>query len=118
MSEPLYCFHLNEATGQLRKYEIQDYVIRWCGYVVKHKCYSFMLALNEKSPYKYNIKTNNLDRYVGQKLFTQNPDIDNAINIIISTLEKKSLAAKKEHQRCERIIKRIKKVNTGQLPRT
>ncbi len=113
MSEPLYCFHLNEATGQLRKFEITDYVIKWFGYGVKHQCYSFMLALNERSPYKYNIKTSNLDRYVGQKLFTFDPDINNAIEVIVKTLEKKSLSAKSEHQYCERIIKRIKKVSVN-----
>lgn len=83
--DTLYCFKYDTETSELTKIEIPGYKIITNKYTDR-KTYCFEKPKINKSDSHYQIPEAKLDRFVNDKLFTFNPDVENAKNIIYNTL--------------------------------
>ncbi len=86
--DELYCFKYDKENGKLTKIEIPEYgtsVNRF----TERKTYYFNKPRINKSSGLYQVKEEKIDRFVSDKIFTFNPDVENAKEIIYSTLLKK-----------------------------
>ena len=90
--KPLYCFKYDEETGKIETIEIPEYrvdVNRYTG----RKRYCFQKPKINKSDGHYNIPEAKLDRYVNNKVYTFNSDIQNAKRIILEDITYRQLQA-------------------------
>ena len=110
MMNPLYCFRLDFETGKVTRYTIDNYVYRDTGYSHYHHVYSFKADIGS-SQYHYDVRDEIIDRFVSQKIFSFNPDMRSAIEIIEETLTNKSEKAKRENRNINKLLKKIKEVN-------
>ena len=79
----LYCYKVNEETGNLDCYTIDDYKIYSLGAFTDRKEIRFdtrLVGLKTKSI--YYLKMENLDRYVRSCVFTYEQDYDKAYALI------------------------------------
>lgn len=86
--EILYCFKYDKENCKITKIEIPEYKIstnRFTG----RKTYCFEKPRINKSDSHYQVPEEKIDRFVSDKVFTFNPDVENVKQIIYSTLEKK-----------------------------
>ena len=90
--KPLYCFKYDEETGKIETIEIPEYrvdVNRYTG----RKTYCFQKPRINKSDSHYHIPEAKLDRYVNNKVYTFNSDIQNAKRIILEDITYRQLQA-------------------------
>lgn len=89
MDKPLYCFRLDKETGKITRYTIEDYEDIEVSTYTHRRIFKFVEKLGAKNDYRYTIKHELLDRFVTDKVFTFNPDIDRAYGIINYTIKEK-----------------------------
>lgn len=96
--DKLYCFKYNGENCNITKIEIPEYRIDTNKYTGR-KTYCFDKPRINKSDSHYQIPEGKLDRFVNDKIYTFNPDVENVKQIIYSTLEKKRDEAEYEYHR-------------------
>lgn len=91
--KPLYCFKLEINTNDLKynitKIEIPEYILK-INCFTERKCYCFENQFINKSCKHYVVEESKLDRFVSSKVYSFNPDIQNAKEIIFLELENKT----------------------------
>ena len=106
--QPLYCYKLDELTGQLAQYKIEEYSFHKNVYGNKHRdTFQFRGIISEDQNYRYVVERGKLDRYVSQKLFTFNPSIDDAMKKVRKSIEDKRDKSKRECFRYESILRKL-----------
>lgn len=105
----LYCFKYDKENGKLTKIEILEYKIITNRFTDR-KTYYFEKPRINKSDSHYKIPEAKLDRFVGDKVFTFNPDVENVKQIIYSTLEEKRDKAEFEYHKYQ---EELNKINEG-----
>ena len=98
--QPLYCFRLNEETGEITKHKITEYETCKRGY---REVYFYRLD----SKQKYEVYKSNLDKLIHGKYHTFDGNDEKAIKRILDILEAKRDKANDEYNRWYRTIKRI-----------
>ena len=104
--ETLYCFKYDKENGKLTKIEIPEYKIITNRFTDRKK-YCFEKPKINKSYSHYEIPEEKFDRFVSDKLFTFNPDVENAKQIIYSTLEYKRDRAELEYHKYQEELNKI-----------
>jgi hypothetical protein len=107
MNKPLYCFRLNDVTGEITKYIITDYEHREYGY---RKFYKFTADLGCRD-YVYIVREQNINKFVSNKVFTFNPNVKDAMVKILNTIKNKKNTAEREANRCSKMMDLISKMN-------
>ena len=88
--KPLYCFKYDEETGKIETIEIPEYNIDVSRYTGR-KTYCFQKPRINKSDSHYHIPEAKLDRYVNNKVYTFNSNIQNAKRIILEDITYRQL---------------------------
>ena len=94
--ETLYCFKYDKENGKLTKTEIPEYgtsTNRFTG----RKTYYFNKPRINKSSGLYQVPEEKIDRFVNDKVFTFNPDVENVKHIIYNTVVDKMNNAHDEY---------------------
>ena len=104
--ETLYCFKYDKENGKLTKIEISEYATRVNKYTDR-KTYYFNKPRINKSSGLYQVPEEKIDRFVSDKVFTFNPDVENAKQIIYSTLEEKRNKAELEYHKYQEELNKI-----------
>lgn len=108
MAEILYCYKVDEVTGQITQYEIKDYEFHKSVFGSKnHDTWSFRGIISKDCNYRYCIERFKMDRYVSQKVFTFNPSIEYAHNIIKKTINGKIIKAQYEEKKYKELLGKI-----------
>lgn len=109
--ENLYCFRVDEITGEIIKYEIPSdkYIF------IEHKfnipnrgIYKFDGSLIDSVERRYSVTEQKIDRFTNNKVFTHNPSIEDAKKFMLDTLEEKIKDAERVVKHCRRKQYRIK----------
>ena len=106
----LYCFKYDEETGKIETIEIPEYrvdVNRYTG----RKTYCFQKPRINKSDSHYHIPEAKLDRYVNNKVYTFNSDIQNAKRIILEDMTYRQLQAYNDLIRWQNSVQIFQKEN-------
>ena len=93
--ETLYCFKYDKENGKLTKIEIPEYGTSTNRFT-ERKTYYFNKPRINKSSGLYQVPEEKIDRFVSDKVFTFNPDVEKVKQIIYSTLEEKRDKAYKD----------------------
>ena len=104
--QTLYCFKVDDATGDMEKYEITDYEYLDTGNYQYRPVYRFMSVFSSYKC-KYSVRVKNIDKYVSHKLFTFNPDTNRAVSLIRKELKRKADAARREMRRYDALSRKI-----------
>lgn len=83
--ETLYCFKYDKENGKLTKIEIPEYGIS-VNKFTERKTYYFNKPRINKSSGLYQVQEEKIDRFVSDKVFTFNPDVENVKRIILNTI--------------------------------
>ena len=94
--ETLYCFKYDKENGKLTKIEIPEYGTSTNRFTDR-KTYYFNKPRINKSSGLYQVPEEKIDRFVSDKVFTFNPDVENVKQIIYSTLVDKMNNAHDEY---------------------
>lgn len=94
--EILYCFKYDKENGKLTKIEIPEYGTSTNRFT-ERKTYYFNKPRINKSSSLYQVTEEKIDRFVNNKVFTFNPDVENVKQIIYSTLVDKMNNAHDEY---------------------
>lgn len=101
--QPLYRFKLDEETGEITRLEITDYdLFRWSN---GEEYYRWQILSN--GHYCYIKK--DMDRYKSKRLYSFNPDIEHAREIIKQAINEKRCAAHEEYLRNTELIEKIER---------
>ena len=92
---PLYCFRLDPETGELTRYEVWNYYTVTNFYSNK-KAYKFRGQIGANTYDKYTVKFEDLNRFAWFKLFTFDPDMDKARQLILADLDERIETAYRE----------------------
>lgn len=112
MAEILYCYKVDELTGQITQYEIKNYDFQEAAYGNKnHDTWSFRGIVSKDYNYRYCIERFKLDRYVSQKVFTFNSSKEYAHNIIRTAIRGKINKAQYEQQKYNELLNKIEMSN-------
>lgn len=98
MNKPLYCFKLYETSGKVTTTVIRDYTPKNTG---DRKTYIYRDSITHVKHYVYK---SNLDKVVHNKMYTFDPDVNRALNIIENYLSGKYMKAKSEYMRCSHAL--------------
>lgn len=90
--DTLYCFKLNMVTGEITRTEINSYHTNMDRYNQKY-VYGFKMNFGTKYDYHYRIKEDKLDHFSHDKIFSFDPDIKKAKNIMYVSLKEKQKKA-------------------------
>lgn len=104
--ETLYCFKYDRENGKLTKIEIPEYKINTNRFTDR-KTYCFEKPRINKSDNHYQIPEEKFDRFVSDKVFTFNPDVENAKYIIYDTLVDKRDKAYDEYTKYSDLVNDI-----------
>ena len=87
-TETIYYYTLNEETGKITRYEINNYDCfpKYCG---RGDFYTFYGVLSGKQPYHYRFHEEDFDKVSRKKLFTFNPSCEYAYKTFIDHYENK-----------------------------
>lgn len=106
--EILFCYKLDELTGEITQYKITEYEFHEGAFGnKKHDCWMFRGVVSKDYNYRHCIERFKLDRYVNQKLFTFNQSMDYGRKIIIDTIMDKAKQAHREEVRYKEILEKI-----------
>ena len=105
--ETLYCYKLDELSGEITKFEILEYHFKKNAWSDTKDEYCFRADLYERANYPYCVKRNQLDRLVHDKVFTFNPDIDYGVQVIKDTVLDREKTATKELNKYKNLLAKI-----------
>ena len=108
--EPLYCFKYEEYTGKITKIVIPEYGIS-VNRFTDRKTYHFNKPKINKSDNLYQVPEAKLDRYVSNKVYTFNGDIQNAKRIILEDITGRQLQAYTDLLRWQDTVETFLKAN-------
>lgn len=116
--KPLYCFKLDEATGEIVRYTIKDWEINTLNMCGRQR-YSFKMPEGMlRSRCKYTFEDHKLGRFVSNKLFTFNPDKEAAIKCIKKTIIDNRNAALIHANKLDDVLRRILDAGRKENPDT
>lgn len=104
--ETLYCFKYDKENGKLTKIEIPEYKIITNRFTDR-KNYCFEKPKINKSYSHYEIPEEKLDRFVSDKLFTFNPDVQRVKRIILNTICCKRDKTKAEYHKYQNEVEKF-----------
>lgn len=84
--KPLYCFKLDEHTGKLSKFEVNEYEKVCLSKYTKRCAFFYKHTLGKQTETKYEVYECNLDKFVNWKVHTFNPDVEHVKRIILDAL--------------------------------
>lgn len=113
-NKSIYCFKINKDTFELSRIEIPKYRIRKINNYGKF-VYEWELPKINRYDKHFYLEPEKIDRFVNYKVFTFNPDAQNALNIIKSTLEKQLDEFTSKIQRTQNFLENIKRRNDNDL---
>ena len=99
----LYCFKLNEETGEIEKIAITDYVKKCISESAKR--YTYIYRYNNNL---YVVYERNLDVLVNWKLHTFNPDQEVAFSIIENSIKEKADKSLNDYYRWTEVLRKVK----------
>lgn len=106
--ENLYCFKYDKENGKLTKIEIPEYGTSINKYTSRKTYYFNKPKINKIDNY-YQVPEEKIDRFVNDKVYTFNPDVENVKMIIYSTLEEKRDKAEFEYHKYQEELNKINK---------
>ncbi len=98
--QPLYCFKLNEETGEIRQFKITEYEIGRAHWSNKQSYYRF--KINGATFYCYE---NDLNRFKHSHVYSHSPSLDHAKSIIITEVKKRRAKARREYKKWDNAFK-------------
>jgi hypothetical protein len=113
-NKPIYCFKLDNETFELTRIEITDYKIHRLNEYGRFR-YKWENPKINKCDRYYYLEPKKMDRFVNYKVFTLNPDAQNALNIIKATLEKQLDEFTSKIKRTQIFLENIKRINDNDL---
>ena len=85
---PLYCFRINEETGEITSYELTDYKkILKCSYTNQHEFRFDGRNVGGKIKNITVLREENIGRFVNGKVFLYENDIDKARSIALQEIK-------------------------------
>lgn len=104
----LYCYRVNENTGEIRKYTIKDYVEQKRKYGNTME-YSFKQDLGTGVVYPYYLTNDKLNRYSKEKYFTFNDNEQEVVRDILDAISEKEAQYSRKATRFNLIGTRIRR---------
>lgn len=101
--QPLYRFKLNYETGEVTRLEITEYDL--CQWANGEQYYRWQIMSNVHYCY---IKRD-LDKFKSKRLYSFNPDMENAREVIKQFISEKRCAAHEEYLRTTELIEKIER---------
>lgn len=102
--EPLYCFRLCSDTGKITRLKIEDYSqVTLCTFTSRY-CLEYT---DPTTKYLNRVRPENIDKLVHNKVYTFNPDIDHAKEIINKAILDKLNAAQAEKEKWLEIYNKL-----------
>ena len=106
----LYCFKFDPDTGKITKYTIEEYKIVINRFTDRRTFYfnGYHAGRTEKHS---QLKEEKLERFTTNCVWTFNPDLKHAIDIMTATLEEKACEAHKTFRRCLAMLNILENLN-------
>ena len=107
----LYCFRVDDITGEINRFYISDYKLSRNPYKNEDRdIFMFQGQTGGKDEhYRYCIERGKLDRFCTNKLFSFNSSQERATQLIIDCIKEKADKAEREMKRNMALLKKIEK---------
>ncbi len=103
---PIYCYILNDITGELTRLKICEYRVKENVYTSR-KIYTFANCISRNGK-NYQVTSDKFDRFANNKVFSFNDNYRDIYNIIRNTLTTRGDKAHRDYRRCEYLLGLLK----------
>ena len=101
---PLYCFKLDEFTGEITRIVIENFhTVHPSKYIPDRVNYTFRIGKTT-----YDVHGSNIDKFINWKVYSFTDDIDKAKNIMFEDIKMRYFKAERDAERYATVLVNLK----------